>query len=305
MTSPYCHPLFAEAHRHLGVPVAMSASGSYAYLRSLPDAAGLDASALYPIWVMQAPEQLATDFSALTNAGAISFVGVCALQSNAAMAALASQADVWQAFKPHYLFDNRLPFQFSKHHRYELKRANKSVSVHWSTLTPVLDKWLAMYGQLAVRHQLSALHQFPRAYFECLSQVPGLEVVIAATDNEPVSMHLWFDDGEILWSHLAASSEQGYALSAAYAVNAAALDRYGSTRLINFGGTAGIAGSESDGLARFKQGFSNRSETSWLFGKILDPQEYRRRTAELAPSRYFPRYRQPAATVKTETRTTT
>jgi hypothetical protein len=295
MKAPYCHPSFAAAHGHLGRIVELPASGSFAYLRELPGG-GYDASGLYPLWCFEDPQGLESDFALLASEGAISFVGVCSLLQDDVETSVARLADCWRPFKRHYLYDPLLPFAYDKHHRYELRQAHKEVRVHWTHLPAVLDQWCELYSHLQARHGLSGMHAFPRSYFAALGELPGLTVSVAMREDCTLAMHLWMDDGRVLWSHLAASSVEGYRLRAAYALNADAVSRYGRRQLINFGGAAGVGNDKGDGLTRFKRGFSNRSEFSWLFGKILNAGDYARRGQELPETDYFPAYRQPGAT---------
>ena len=95
-------------------------------------------------------------------------------------------------------------------------------------------------------------------------------------------------------SHLAASSERGYACGAAYAVNDASLKYFADAELVNFGGPAGFANQQQDSLARFKRGFANATAL-YICGKVLNSELYRRLTEE-APAvghdqTYFPAYR--------------
>ena len=296
MTPPYRHPIFAEAHSHLGQIVALPASASFAYLRKVPQG-GVDAAALYPLWELESAAALQTDFDRLRELSAISLVAVCLPLQQALQEQLERQADHWRPFKRHYFHDPDLPFQYSKHHRYEIRRASRSLQTRWSTLSQELDSWCDMYATLVHRHGLTGLHAFPRRYFESLCPLPGLRVLVAEQAGTPVAMHLWMDDGVTLWSHLAASAEAGYHSGAAYLMNDAVIREHGGAnkRLIGFGGVAGSSGVSNDdgkdGLARFKKGFSNRTETSFLFGKILDSARYQALSSRSDTGAFFPAYR--------------
>ena len=291
-TAPYRHPVFAEAHSHLGSVVSLPASGSFAYLRTVPQG-GIDAAALYPLWQLESATDLQADFDQLRAQSVISFVGVCLPLQAIQQQQLEVHADHWRQFKRHYFYDPDLPFQYSKHHRYEIRRASRCLQTRWSTLSQELDGWCLLYDNLRQRHGLTGLHAFPRRYFETLCALPGLRVLVAEQSGTPVAMHLWMDDGCILWSHLAASADAGYQCGAAYLMNDAVIREHGDAdkRLIGFGGVAGNGDDDHDGLARFKRGFSNRTESSFLFGKILDAPRYQALSAMAAASDFFPAYR--------------
>ena len=63
--------------------------------------------------------------------------------------------------------------------------------------------------------------------------------------------------------------------------------------MINFGGGAGTGDDPADGLVRFKKGFSNSVEPSYLFTAVLDDDAYRALSADRAGTAFFPAYRGP------------
>lgn len=115
-------------------------------------------------------------------------------------------------------------------------------------------------------------------------------------DGEAVAMSLWLCDGDTAYSHLAASSPEGYRIAASYALYDEALRRFAGCRAINLGGVPGARDDPEHGLARFKAGFGGVIQTAWLVGAILDPLAYAglvERFGGGATRDYFPRYRFP------------
>jgi hypothetical protein len=113
--------------------------------------------------------------------------------------------------------------------------------------------------------------------------------------NEVVGAHLLAIDGNMAYSHLAAFSPRGYEIWAAYGIYWASLD-YLTARGVNqldLGGTAGLKSTPTDGLDRFKRGWSNMTRTVCLCGRVLDPQRYDQlcRCRDGGGTHYFPAYR--------------
>lgn len=134
---------------------------------------------------------------------------------------------------------------------------------------------------------------FPAAHHQFLAEADGVTAIGALHGDELVSAHVFVADGGKVHSHLAASSEQGYTLRAAYAVNDAALQHFKDAELVNFGGGAGFKDDVGDGLAKFKKGFSNKTAQSYICGAILDEARYAELTGAAEPTEFFPAYRSP------------
>lgn len=82
---------------------------------------------------------------------------------------------------------------------------------------------------------------------------------------------------------------------AAYALYATALERFtGRVRWLNLGAGAGTTGGDaSDGLSRFKRGWSAETRTAYFCGRIFNRRRYAELTqaADGPPDGHFPAYR--------------
>jgi hypothetical protein len=200
-------------------------------------------------------------------------------------------------FKEHFVADlRRLPEEFvSRHHRYYSRRALATVEVERCE-RPVefLDEWGQLYANLVERHQLSGIKAFSRRAFEVQLAMPGMVMLRARHAGTTVGAHLWYVAGEVAYSHLAATSDLGYRLMAPYALYALALRTFaGEARWLNFAGAAGLEPGATDGLARFKRGWSTETRTAYFCGRIFDQRRYDELVAARPPRRdYFPAYRQ-------------
>lgn len=200
-------------------------------------------------------------------------------------------------FKDHFVADLQKPIDeiVSKHHRYYAARALANISVEKVTKPiELLDEWVTLYDALTARHGLKGIKAFSKAAFATQLRVPGLVMLRALCGNETVGMHLWYLQGEVAQSHLAAVNARGYELMASYALYWSAIEAFtGSVRWLNLGAAAGLNAANSDGLGQFKRGWSTETRTSYFCGRIFDRKKYRELSEANKNSTdgYFPAYR--------------
>jgi len=121
----------------------------------------------------------------------------------------------------------------------------------------------------------------------------------AVAEGQAVAAHLWFVQGRVVYSHLMAMNEPGYASSASYALYWEAISRAAElfgreVRILNLGAGAGVDADATDGLTLFKRGWSNATRPVYFCGRVFDPHKY---AASVAAARregsgYFPAYRE-------------
>lgn len=289
MTHPYGTDRYAKSLPHVGEPFAVPEWDSHVLIRPV-NGKHRDAVGPYPVTAILPDADLEAGLARLAADGLISIVLVVDDALRPSVDALGA-FDFATPFKTHYLHDRALPFAYGKHHRYDLKRARSQVQAREIAPADHFDDWQRLYGELRERHDLSGVHAFPETHFRLLSELTGIRMFGAFAEDELVSAHLFVThDGHAI-SHLAASNARGYKLGAAYAVNDAALESLDGCRTINFGGGAGSGDDSSSGLARFKAGFSNRTASSLLCGKVLDRAAYEILSAGTVMGDFFPAYR--------------
>ena len=200
-------------------------------------------------------------------------------------------------FKQHFIADLKKPIGeiVSKHHRYYAAKALANITVEIVT-EPIelLDEWVNLYDTLTARHALKGIKAFSKAAFATQLRVPGLVMLRAVCDGQTAGMHLWYLNGEVAQSHLAALNQRGYELMASYALYWCAIEVFtGTVRWLNFGAGAGIGAAKSDGLTQFKRGWATETRPSYFCGRIFDQKKY----LELSEANknssdgYFPAYR--------------
>jgi hypothetical protein len=289
---PYATPAYARSLPHVGQAFGVPEWGCEVLLREFADA--FDATGTYPMAVLAADADLSAGLKRLKAHGAVSVTLVLDDFHRPSLEALRQSFNLVTRFKTHQLQRATLPFAYDKHHRYEVRRASSRVRVRAFDLAQAMPEWCALYDALVARHELQGLHRFPAEHFRALGRLPGVTSIGAWIDDRLVSAHLWVSDGRFVHSHLAASSEAGYAAGAAYAVYDASIRHFAGAEVVNFGGGAGFADDGDDGLMRFKRGFANDSAPAYLCGAILDAPRYAelaRQTGVAPDTLFFPAYR--------------
>jgi lipid II:glycine glycyltransferase (peptidoglycan interpeptide bridge formation enzyme) len=119
----------------------------------------------------------------------------------------------------------------------------------------------------------------------------------AMRNRKTIGMHLWYLQAGVAYGHLGAVDEEGYALSAAYALYWSAIEEFKRNhkrelRWIDLGAAAGATESASDGLSFFKRGWTATEKLKYFCGSVFDPEAYESlTTANRSDSNYFPLYR--------------
>lgn len=292
MTHPYASEAYARGLAHAGAPLSVPEWGGYVLTRPIPGVERQDAVGAYPVAALAPDADLAGGLARLAETGLLSVVLVVDDRLRPSLAAMEGAFGLFRRFKSHFVYDRTLgTLAYDKHHRYEIRRAGGRVETREIALGDHLPAWRALYEELSARHGLGGVHAFPDPHHEMLAAMPGLRTFGAFMEGVLVSAHLFVTHDGYAFSHLAASSPEGYRNGAAYAVNALAVEALSDCNAINFGGGAGAADDPADGLVRFKKGFSNRIAASWLCGAILDAEAYRALSAGAADNGFFPAYR--------------
>ena len=293
MIHPYATEAYAKSLGHVGTPMLLPEWETVVVLREIPGG-GVDAIGAYPIAVLAQDADLQGGLDRLRAVGVVTVTLVIVGKHRAER--LRGTFNVVEPFKSHWIRRNTAPFGYDKHHRYEIRRALRSVEAGVFALADEMNAWCDLYRALVERHNLSGLHDFPRSHFETLGAMAGVTAIGAWKDGALVSAHVWMDDGANVHSHLAASNAEGYRIGAAYAVYDASIRHFAERETLNFGGGAGALEDPADGLATFKKGFANELEQAYICGAILNGEKYQDLAQyRNAPpeTRFFPIYRTP------------
>lgn len=293
----YRHPGYAESLAEFGQPRLLPRSGGWLLERPIAEVPYRDAMGCYPLFSCLDWSALRADLDDLAH-DLVSVALVADPFGDYRVDELEGCfADKFLPFKVHFVADlGRRPQEFvSRHHRYHSRRALANVEVErCDRPLDLLNEWSELYGHLVERHCITGIRAFSRRAFERQLAVPGMVVLRARREGRTVAAHLWYLQGEVACSHLAASSELGYELMAPYALHWFALETFaGEARWLNLAGAAGLSDQATDGLARFKRGWSTGTRVAYFCGRIFDRGRYDEALAarHLPESNYFPAYR--------------
>jgi len=292
----YLHPSYVGSLAGHGSPRRLTNSGGWILEREIPGSHRRDAMGPYPVFCCDDWHGLAADLDELRDSGFVSVVAVTDPMLDAATPAELGAFDVARPFKTHYLTDLTVPSEqaVSGHHRSCVRRAARKLDWDRPHDTPAhLEEWCALYEHLAARHAITGLRRFSVEAFRAMLALPGAILMRALYQGKVVGAQLFLIHDNVAHAHLAAFDETGYRLGASYLLDWAALDELRHrVRYINWGGGAGLAETDTSGLAQYKQGWATDRRITYLLGSILDRAAYNRLTGlDNADSSYFPAYR--------------
>lgn len=296
MAQGYLSPLYSCSLAEFGDPLYLPASQSTILKRSIPRTPFYDAMGCYPLLCCQKWSALPQDLAQLSS----ELVSLTAVTDPLGAYTLADLEQSFNTriipFKRHWLVQGGRPPDSvaSSHHRYYTRKALSAVEVEM-TLQPqqYLDEWCQLYQNLCSRHSITGIQAFSATAFAQQLTIPGTILFVARVKTQIVAAHIWYQQGACVYSHLAAASELGYQLMAAYALYWHALDYFAEQAdWIHLGAGAGLAEDPKDGLTRFKKGWATESRTAYLCGHIFDPERYQTLSSK-SQTGYFPAYRQP------------
>ena len=296
MMDGYGHPGYAASLAEFGSVKKLSACGGWILKRPIPGFSSYDGMGCYPLFTCHDWSMIQSDLERVGHElVAISLVtdpfGECT------STVLEKCFDRVLHFKEHFIVDLYRPADtfISKHHRYYARKAGQDVSVE-CTAEPerFIDEWSRLYGHLISRHHLTGIKCFSRQCFAQQLRVPGIVMFQAFTRGNLVGAHLWYKQGEIAYSHLAAMNPLGYELMASYALYWYAIEYFsGKVRWLDLGSAAGVESKNAAGLDSFKKGWSTGTRTAYLCGRIFDRVKYEEitRAKGIKTTNYFPAYR--------------
>jgi hypothetical protein len=290
----YAHPDYQRSLAAWGVPRPLPGSGGWLLVRRIPGEVALDALAGYPRLQCHDWARLPDDLD--DQGDLVSVVGVTDALAEVAPETLraAFPAGLWP-YKDHAVVDLAAP-AVSAAHRSRVRRVARVVRVEIDADPGRhLETWERLYAALRERHQLTGIKALSREAFALQLGVPGCVAFRALTKDGDVSMLLWYIQGSVATYHLGASSPEGYAASASYALFDAAFAAFRDrgVRWLDLGANAGAEPSPTDGLARFKRGWTPLTRPTWLGARIGRPDLYATLVASHGAQPFMPAYRRP------------
>lgn len=278
---PYCSLAYAEAQEEPGSEaLAVPDWGTHLLVRE--GAAGRRlAVGGRPFASLDPNSDLAAGLAYLREAGVSSVSLVTDPMWSPEQPELEAAFDVCRRFKETYLVD-RTSYRatISKRHRNRINRARNGATLREISFADHLDTWQELYRHNVANRQIP--QPFAEGYFERLAAFPELRTLAVLVDGEIVTITTWIPHRDTLYFHDSASNSQGHAVSASYVAFAHVVETFEECRYVFLGGAAEFFDDPLDGLARFKRGFSNRSNVSYLCSAILSSPKPEAATASAA-----------------------
>jgi Acetyltransferase (GNAT) domain len=279
-----------------GEVLALDGCGGHVLLRQVRNSVWRDGTGCYPIFSCRRWSALEDDVKQLPP----DLISLTLVTDPFCPLAEPELRQIFRVVRPmgeHYIVD--LPSLSagwpSRHHRRKLREVPPDVEIAIVDDPPaLLDDWSALYDTLSQRHGIRGIRRFSPAIFGAQLDVPGAVIFAAWLSDRLLGMDWYFQDGERVFAHLSAYSEEGYRCSVSYPMMAAAIDHF-KTRAsaLDLGGTPSVSASDSGGLIAFKAGWATRALPSYLCGVDLLPDEYERLSGGRFSSEgnFFPYYR--------------
>lgn len=296
----YLHPAYAESLAEFGQPRLLPRCGGWILERPIAGSALRDGMGCYPLFACRDWQQLDADLEEI-GSDLVSLALVTDPFGAYDESLLQSCfEDLVYPFKEHFIVDlsQLWTAHVSTHHRRYAQKALGVVGVE-TCHEPgtLLEDWLGLYSQLIKKHNVKGIAAFSSLAFTKQLQIPGMVAFRAVYENRIVGILLWCVQGKVGYYHLGAFSKIGYKVRASFALFWRAIEHFAASdtmRWLDLGAGAGVMQDRSDGLSRFKQGWSSGTRTAYFCGRILDPANYSKlATASQKPSTsYFPAYRQ-------------
>jgi hypothetical protein len=267
---PYCSEAYSQALEEPdSQALAVPDWGTHVLVRKGPGGKKLAVGAR-PFAALDPGSDLQAGLDHLRDAGITSVSLVTDPLWGPEPSALQEAFDVCHRFKETYLVDKAAgPAKIGKRHRNRINKARSTGELREISLAENLDTWLELYSCNVANRQIP--QPFSTAYFERLAEFPELLTTAVLVAGEIVTITTWVPYRDTLYFHDAASNAKGHAASASYVAFADVVENFADCRYLFLGGSADFYDDRLDGLARFKRGFANRSNVSYLCSAILKP----------------------------------
>lgn len=291
----YANPGYARSLSEFGEPIRTAKSGASLLIREIPGTTLRDAVTPYPIFVCERWADLAGDLDSLPSDLVSVAVVTDPFGDWTSELLLRTFRDHVVRYKDHNVVDVTNP-SVDSHHRRNVRRALGQVDVA-EVEDPIgmVDEWTELYEHLVRRHGISGVAEFSRAAFRAQLALPGMVALRGTHAGELVGIVLCFQSGDHAYYHLGAYTPLGYELRASYALfdGLITLLAVRGCRQLSLGAGAGVANDTTDGLTRFKRGWSTMTLPTYFCGRVIDREAYQSLSRDVPESRYFPCYRSP------------
>lgn len=293
----YAHPQYALSLREFGEPLELPRCGGWVLVRPIPGTPYKDAIGCYPLFSCRDWTKLREDLLEI-GSDLVSLSLVIDPFSGVTLEYLWKNFDLVKPFKTHYIADLSYPLEsfVDVDHRYNARKSIKMMDVE-VCYQPVqyLIEWTKLYKNLICRHNIKNISAFSRECFDIQLKIPGMVMFIGKQKNNIIGANIVIIRDQVAYDHLSAYSNEGYNIRASYGIKWKLLAYLNeqNIRYLDLGGMAGTKEDPSDGLAKFKRGWSNEQRMVYISGRVFDRKKYDYicQQYQIKNNDYFPAYR--------------
>lgn len=290
--------MYADSMAEFGTPCRLNSCEGWVLIRNIRGFPYQDAVGCYPIFACSNWAKLHLDLENIGN----DLVTISLVADPFGKYDIACLHKCFKdrviPFKEHFVTQLSRPQNayISDHHRRYARKSLKKIHVEkCDNPSDFVDDWIVLYANLIKRHKIKGITAFSRDSFEKQLRVPGIFAFRAMYEYITIGMLLWYVHNDVAYYHLGAYSDRGYDLRASFALVWFAIKYFASSGLqwLDLGAGAGINSDGSDGLSRFKRGWSTGIRTAYFCGRIFHKTAYDEIVAakKIANTNYFPAYR--------------
>jgi hypothetical protein len=291
----YLHPAYAQSFSEIGDPLFLPKSKGWLIKRQIPNTEFFDAMGPYPLFLCKNWDLLLSDLELLKNE--LICVSLVIPPLTSFPDSFCQQFDICRPYKDHYLLDLSIPLNktISKSRRKDVRKVSKNLRVELDKPPNInLDEWTFLYSNLVRRHKITGIRSFSEFSFKKQISIPETHFFRVTIDGILIGGNLFFTQGDIVYAHLSAFTDEGYDLGAPYVVKWVAINYFFEHfKWINFGGSTSNNQKNTTGLDIFKKGWSSQTMPSFFCGKILNKNKYYEimKNTPNSNEKWFPAYR--------------
>jgi len=294
----YAHAEYAASLAKYGSPRWLPGCNGWILERSIQGTPYVDAMGCYPLFSCRDWSHLRDDLENISD-DLVSLVLVTDPFGDYTEETLRHTfRDLAKPFKEHFVVDLKAVTETfgHPHHQRNARKALKVASVEKCyDPSSCIEEWNNLYANLIERHEIRGIARFSKSSFARQLRIPGTVLLRAMNGRRVVGMTWWFISGCVGYYHLGAYSDTGYELRASFALFSRAIELFKAEglRWLDLGAGVGFGNSATDGLSRFKRGWSTGTRTAYLCGRIFDRARYKQivEAKGIQSMDYFPAYR--------------
>lgn len=311
----YFSEAYAKTFENLGTVKWLNSPLSGAVLeRNILSTGYKDLCSLYPVFASDTlihplnlknkinKATIANEFKRLKEDGVVSltlisdplnnFIKDCSIWNGLSACQQDLGFDEIQPYKLHYIVRLQEKLEYSTNHLRNIKKANLTnrIRIHTDPLVHT-SLFYKAYCNLIKRHDILGFPNFDVDQIRNQLDVPGTILFSAETDTDFLGYMLFYLEWPNVRYHLGCYFDEGYAYNASFSLMNAAINFFSNMgcEFLVLGAGSGVV-SSSEGLERFKSGWTKYTKQNFIMKKVINKEVYDLLSKD-KDTKYFPAYR--------------